>query len=303
MDGESCDCALLAFGSVHSWADISPIKAIRIGIGEPVRPVHDADVRMVSEEVNISLGDSTAFVSCRFDLKNEGTTKNLPVGFPCVYGYDISNFRAWVNGKEIPVKMIEPIPAHKLNGREPVPFRALFTVPFGSDGKTVVVETRYRNRLVPNEYWGMKDLCFEYILQTGSYWKGYIESAKITVDYGNIPPGRSACISPDGYTKNGHSITWRLKDFKPRTSRDDIRVDIIQKELYSRMGEAYFLLMENPSSARGHYLLGTILFNRENKENRYKDAEREFLRAVALDPDCSTHAFFSRSSIACRKTT
>jgi tetratricopeptide (TPR) repeat protein len=223
-------------------------------------------------------------VTCRFDLKNEGNAKNQRVGFPSAYGIDILDFRVWVNGKEIAVTMVKLIPAQERNGRDPFPFRALFTVPFDSARKTVAVETRYRTRLLPNEYWGMKDLGFTYILRTGSYWKGVIGDAKVTVDFGTIAPGRISHVSPSGYTKNGSMITWRFTNFEPVTPRDDIQIHVIRKELYARMAEAFFLLAENPSSARGHYLLGAILFNRENRDIRYKNAEREFLKAVSLDP-------------------
>ncbi len=271
-------------GSGQSWGDISPIRVVRIGIGETVQPLQESDVRMVSEDVNITLGDSTASVSCRFEMKNEGIDKTIQLGFPGWPFNYIFDFRAWVEGVEVPVKIFGRNPPGSSERDGVYQFHAGFTAPFVSGGKTVVVETRYKNRLVPNQYWGMKDLGFEYILRTGSFWKGYIDDAKVTVDCGTIPPGRIADISPACYTRSSNTITWRFRNFKPRTPRDDIHAGIIQKKLYSRMGEAFFLLRENPSSARGHYLLGTILFNREDRDLEYKKAEKELLKAVELDP-------------------
>lgn len=275
---------IITSGTGLSWADISPVNVVRVGIGETIQPVQESDVRMVSEDVHITLDDSTASVSCRFEMRNEGTSKHLTAGFPDRNFGSMYDFHARVNGRDVPVRLVRRIPPEKLNGREPFPFQALFTIPFGSAESGLIVEVWYKNRFVPDIYQGLKDLRFEYILQTGSYWNGVIEDAKVTVDFGVITPGRISGISPSGYIKDGNTVTWRFTNFEPLSSRSDIRFDIIRKELYSRMAEAYFLLEENPSSARGHYLLGTILFNREDRDITYKKAERELLKAVELDP-------------------
>jgi hypothetical protein len=91
--------AIMAVGPGRSWADLAPVRSV----GKTIQPLEDASVRMVSEKVEISLTDSMASVNCRFDMRNEGSAKNLLTGFPRGKEGDLLDFRAWVGNKEIQV--------------------------------------------------------------------------------------------------------------------------------------------------------------------------------------------------------
>ena len=289
--------AVLLFlcGHAYLWADMAPVRSV----GYTIRPIQETSVRMVSEKVEITLNDSLAFVSSRFDMKNEGNAKNLLVGFPRDFENDLLDFRAWVDGKEIPVTYIDPIPENKLIGKRQPPFAVTFTVPFGSSGKTVTVINKYRSRIMPDvlykSLFPMEDFGFTYFLETGASWKDTIGEAVVTVDFGSMPPGRITAISPSGYTKKGYTASWRFVNFEP-SMNDRIEIRLIQKIIYERMVEAQALLAKNPNSARAHYLLGTVKYNRttvghSSDEHRWM-AETEFIKAVELDPGMLDARYF-----------
>ena len=277
--------AVLLFlcGSANLWADMAPV----CNVGYTLLPVSDNSVRMVSEKVDITLDDSLAFVSCRFDLKNDGAPKKLLTGFPDS-NETIVNFRAWVGGKEIPVTSIPPV----MKERNSYAITKAFTVPFGSPEKMLTVTTRYHSRLISQGSSGrdaFEDLGFCYILETGAFWKDIISEAVVTVNFGSLPPGRIGRISPEGYKRKGNTVTWRFVNFEPWHT-DNIVVFLMRKVIYERMME----LTKHPDAARIHYILGTVYFNHwtSDKDTRRDNAEREFLKAVELDPGMLDARYF-----------
>jgi hypothetical protein len=268
--------------------------------GSTIQPVQDAYIIMVSEKVEIAIKDSMAYVTCRFELKNEGEPKRLMAGFPSYgEGYRIQDFRAWVDEKEVPVRHYAPVPTNDPGWKPPPPFSETFYVPFDSSGQTVTVINRYRISLIPEGsmyHSSLEDLGFVYFLETGAFWKETIDEAIVTVDFGTLPPVRIGSIKPSGYAKTGNTVTWRFTNFEPE-QKDNIDIRIIQKAVYDNMAEAWALLQTNPKSARGHYLLGTVLFNRsvmmyDNRDIPRAHAEKEFLKALELDPGLLDARYF-----------
>jgi hypothetical protein len=79
----SASVLLFLAGAIQLAADITPVVPVNyVSAGRTIQPVRDTSVRMVSEKVDIAIKDTVAYVSCRFELRNEGKPKRLRVGFP-----------------------------------------------------------------------------------------------------------------------------------------------------------------------------------------------------------------------------
>ncbi len=264
-------------------------------IGKTLRPWGDTNVRMVRETVDIMIDNNIAWVGCIFEFLNEGPADTLEVGFPRGYNKEehyidqgeLYNFSV----RNSPPGNLLAITDKRLDGTYPDPSGIMAshwltcTIPFeGGNPRTVFVE-----------YWtplnhdkpAFSDLLFKYVLTTGSFWRGPIGEAVVTVRLKNIHPDQLTVIKPAGYTFNGAELSWRFTDFEPA---EDIELHIMQDVVYERMKEADRLLREDPGSARGHFLRGTVLFNQSYGGG--DESVHEFERALAADPSCCDARWF-----------
>ena len=72
----------------------APIQAT----GKTVMPRTDVPVRLVSEEVIITIDNGVAYVRCYFDLLNEGPKDTIDVGFPRGWEGELYDFTAEIKG-------------------------------------------------------------------------------------------------------------------------------------------------------------------------------------------------------------
>ena len=120
------------------------------------------------------------------------------------------------------------------------------------------------------------------MLKTGAYWRGPIGDAVIEVHLKNTFPDQVTSVTPDGWERNGNTISWHLKNFDPD---EDIEILIMQDTAYQRREEVKRLLAEDPDNAQAYFLMGTVLNGSDPHGMRSPDALRAFERAVELDPE------------------
>jgi hypothetical protein len=259
----------------------APVKSV----GKTIQPMNNVPVRMVSEDVRISLSSTKADVHCLFTLRNEGKPETIEVGFPRGWEGDLIGFTA--KDAHIPgVFSVETMAEQPFFGEfsdEKLPWWKVFKVPFTSTGQSRVIENYYSTFLLP---WGKypvpwNDLLFTYIMKTGALWKGQIDSAKVTLYLRNIPFDQVTKISPEGYIREENRITWNFRNFEPAKN---IEISIIQDAFYERESIARKILETDPNNAYAHYLIGTVYFNRRfMDDNQILEAEKELQKAINLD--------------------
>lgn len=200
-----------------------------------IKPEHSS-VRMLWERVYAKLtsGDDSGYgarVRCEFVFKNEGPAITLQMGFPEIGGgsdedsfaaSQMLSFKSWVDGVPTATRYVR-----ERKGYGDYSAWHVKNVHF-NPGQTVRVTDEY----VTPYHDQSPQLLFNYILRSGSSWKGKIGKAKITVDTSAVTQDFEHCsVWPSGYRHNAHRYTWVLRDFEPR---EDICIRLIDGPLINR---------------------------------------------------------------------
>jgi hypothetical protein len=203
------------FFPVFTFADDAVIGRTPAG----VYPMMDAAVEMVSEEIVIDMDRNT--VECTFEFRNTGEERDVLMGFPgklreelgSSFSDDVSlsldNFKAFVNGEELPVKREKGIQPEI--GMPDYSEWFTFTVPF-KEGETLTVRNTYN--YVPS-YNSIGDVMTGYVLQTGATWKGKIGKARVEFKLGSIQPWQIEQLKPGGFKFERNSVVWERKNIEP----------------------------------------------------------------------------------------
>lgn len=207
------------FSSTYVYADDTNLGRTPEG----VFPIQESDVIMESEVITVDLENKN--VECIFVFHNTGLSKNIVMGFPGRINenvdseqtedvnLEISNFKTYVNGKELPVTQEETTQnnnesSDKLNYSE----YFTFSIPFNADEKIMVRNTY---NFTPT-YDSVENVYGGYVLQTGAMWKGPIGSAKVIFKLGNIQPYQIERLQPGGFKFEGNELVWARNDFEPK---------------------------------------------------------------------------------------
>ena len=264
-------------------ANDTPIRSV----GKAIQPRTDVPVRLVSEKVDITITGDKAFVSCTFNLLNDGPLCTVDVGFPRGGESDLNDFIAVVGTDTVDVTTISSDPVYIDPSNMKMPWWKTFKVPFNGEGRPVVVRNSYWTRLGPSTQQRLSHLLFTYIMTTGAPWKGTIGEAIFTIHLDGIDSGRIVEISPNGYRHDDESLVWRFTDFEPT---ENIEIKVMEKKVYERLVSAREMLKNNSDDAQGHYLLGTVYWiehfsstGADDYRESEEKAQKEFLRAVELD--------------------
>jgi hypothetical protein len=99
--------AILLFASLwlnHAASDVSPSPMTG---GQAVSPYEDGptDVRMVAEDVVVRIYADSVVTVGSFSMRNDGETVRMEVGFPFSRTDDLIRFRAFVDGRPMPVRL------------------------------------------------------------------------------------------------------------------------------------------------------------------------------------------------------
>ena len=192
-------------------------------------------VRLVAEEIEITLGERRVRVETICQLHNTGPQATVRIGWPVgPFEKELDAFTVFVDGKvlkNLPTQASPGRPARRRVGPPPRqrlaagpnplpgPFRGwkTFDVPFRADErKTLMVAYRVAPAPIADTTKGSL-LHYLYPLRTGATWQGNIARAAITVRLDGVSPDRIVQALPAGCERRdgGKTLTWTLTDFKP----------------------------------------------------------------------------------------
>ncbi|MBS3994321.1 MAG: hypothetical protein KGZ33_00880 [Alkaliphilus sp.] len=179
---------ILLFAMEFAYAN----DAVLGGKGNTVYPIYDTSVKMLGENVSIKIVDGRSYIRCEFLFINTGKSEKLMVGFPAYgtlpvtedrVGFEddlkLYDFKAYVNGKEIPVTIKKGLEEEGNNKDDMYyPNWYVWELEFEENEIHRVVNTYW----VKNSYDSMGGQSIDYVLRTGSTWKGNISYGKITME-------------------------------------------------------------------------------------------------------------------------
>jgi len=162
--------------------------SVYTGDGYNVYPIQNSDVQLVAEKIVITdnyafgrgprFGDTRFIINVDMTFKNHGPDTKLQMGFPVMINEEVgesieikTNFRTWVNGKEVAITKKQGIP-NPLKGdwhfsKTVYTYRVSFR-----RGETKKIKHSYN---VGGSLSSVKRWELQYILRTGALWKGVIE--------------------------------------------------------------------------------------------------------------------------------
>lgn len=202
-------------------ADIAPnpIQARGISAKFPT------EVKMTYEKVTVSLTLDSSFVHCYFKLHNEGKAEKVQIGYPCMNttpftlkNSSVAPINVYKNGKRI--EDINTLTSDSKNLKSKINTWYLWNT-FFEENETMVIELSYSlpHGIVKNDLYYK----FDYLLSTGSGWKGNIDTAEIIVTLSNFEKNLILKTSPENYTASENQLIWRLYNIEP-TTKDDISI-------------------------------------------------------------------------------
>lgn len=219
---------VLFFWSPLSFADDTLVA----DYGKTVGPIKTNEIRMIEEEVLITVDDyidkknavfplRRASVKCTFLFKNDSAkTIEATVGFPgneqnTGYSEPLTDFVTVIDGQRFKIKTKKEILREDKKTDIEV-FRNWYTwdMKFPANS-TVKVENSYLQYLsAPSGY---DPFYLNYELSTGANWKGKIGKAIIKVIYKNTADmeKRVCDIKPKGWVRRQNEIIWNLQNTEP----------------------------------------------------------------------------------------
>ena len=164
------------------FADDAPVVPTQSG---NVTPVFNKDIQMKSEIIKIVLHPEYYSVEVSYVFVNTSAKQDVTMGFPNheggIYSEPIKDFKAFESGKAFTIytkmgeKQDTTIPLYI--GRD---YYECFDINFKA-GETKLITNNYTQKYEYNYEDTRREAA--YILKTGKYWKGKIESVKVFVDY------------------------------------------------------------------------------------------------------------------------
>lgn len=218
----------------NAFADIAPnpIKA------KGIMASGKSTIRMVSERVIVDLYKDSSVVECHFFMKNEGGKQPINIGFPEMNFHhfkptnasDFSkSFVVEENGKQ--VRTIDRyLPNMDLRTKrdkslaeydmkyEEQPWYLWGSV--FDKGETKTIKVRYS---LPFGQIKSGSRYFTYLLNTGSGWKGSIDSAEIVVNIKDFSTDLVWKTMPENHLVKDNQIKWVFTNLEP-TINDDIKI-------------------------------------------------------------------------------
>jgi hypothetical protein len=195
--------------------------------GGTVVPQGNNDITLKSEIINIHLDRDNYNVAVDYVFENNGDAREVVMGFPNEEGMEmegIKDFKAFDEGKQLQVekKLSEEAEYYKK-------YFECFNVNFNK-GQTKHIKNTYSHFYEHDYNDTMRRM--KYILNTGSLWKGKIESVEVNIilekvtpheinqtsPYFKMPGGKSFKgieISPASYKKTPHGYTMDFKNIEP----------------------------------------------------------------------------------------
>lgn len=218
--------AFVIYINAEVKADIAPnpIQARGISAKSPT------EIKMTYEKVTVSLTLDSSFVHCYFKLHNVGKAEKIQIGYPCMNTTpytlpksSVAPINVFQNGKRIEtINMATSDPMGLSTDKK----SWYLWDSFFEENETMVIELTYSlpHGIIKNNLYYK----FDYLLSTGSGWKGKIDTAEIIVKLENFEKSLILKTSPEGYTVSGNQLIWRLYNIEP-SSKDDISIKYEKK--------------------------------------------------------------------------
>lgn len=191
--------------------------AAMYAVGVDLMPIsgHLPDVRMVREEVDISVCAQLVAVVAVFDFHNDGEDDEIVVGFPSLgppvrcrpSDAGIQDFAATVDGAAVEC-------TEHVSSNADYPLWKVWKQRFPG-GAITRITARYWVPLAG--YRLVSRMPFVYVLRTGRYWNGTIGEAIVRVRAVDIPFAALREATPAGFTTDAgeKTLTWHFRDLVP----------------------------------------------------------------------------------------
>ena len=219
-------CLLFVHVTGTAYSNDTPIMSV----GKAIQPRTDVPVRLVSELVEITLDKDKAFVSCTFNLLNEGPPDTIDVGFPRGGESDLLDFVAAIGLDTLEVETVSSVPVYVDPYKKELPWWKTFKVPFTEKGQTVEVNNSYWTPVLHSTHTKLSNHWFTYIMTTGANWKGVIGDATFIVTIKNINQSQIVKVTPKNYVTENNTFIWRFTDFEPDRN---IEIFYMHEKVYS----------------------------------------------------------------------
>ncbi|HEX9995701.1 MAG TPA: hypothetical protein VGB45_01045 [Abditibacterium sp.] len=230
-------------------ADIAP-DPMSGGISLGVMGKEKTDVSLIHNTVKLQISPSLCKTRAWFRLKNTGPASGFEVGFPLNYQGEAKDFEVWIDGKaqKVEDRAIQyQVPINRLKTR----YWKIFPMKFKAK-ETLLAEVRYSN--APPQGWattlnsqqgayplfskwrrtgfsysladfGIKEggqmhdwvalRTVQYILVSGSEWKGPIERCRVEANIENIAPDALTDVRPPAHFVSPRQLKWEWKQVNP----------------------------------------------------------------------------------------
>jgi hypothetical protein len=217
---------ILIWITAQTQADIAPnpIQAKGISARFPT------EIKMTYEKVSVSLTLDSSYVHCYFRLHNEGKAEKIQIGYPVMSTspYTLSNSRfapIQVYQDGIEIKNIDRSMSNSRDLNSSTNSWYLWDS-FLNEDETMEIEISYSlpHGIVKNDLY----YNFDYLLSTGSGWKGKIDTAEVIVTLKNFDKKLILKTSPENYSTIGSQLIWKLYNIEPST-KDDISIKYEKK--------------------------------------------------------------------------
>lgn len=220
------------------------------GTGITVYPINDTDVEMEKEIIDILVKDGKTYVNCQFFFHNAGEKTMLLVGFPTQYPdeyeseeepdeetedeydpdeeqaeesedeYDpednvtqLYRFKTFIHGKRVPVKTLKGLePKGNNSGDLFFPEWYTWRMTFAAGEKVKVVNRYY----MENSYGGENSEWTNYILRSGTTWKGPIGKLTVRMRFEGYDKSRVVFSGMEPkYIDSKGTATWEAENIEP----------------------------------------------------------------------------------------
>jgi hypothetical protein len=196
-------------------------------VGGNIIPIKNNDISMEVERLRVKPSGLGWDVDVIYKFKNYGKQQVVKMGFPESWGQvnEIVGFKTWINGKEVKSEVLENQQQYSddkerideyYEGYSRIEDEYLrfysFEVPF-KEAETI--ELRHKFSMGINCSPGEGENCwFEFILKTGSLWKGTIKDFDAVIEINRFITD-DCVIYPENAVVQDYKISWRIKNFEP----------------------------------------------------------------------------------------
>jgi hypothetical protein len=258
--------AFWLFGTANkARADVGPNPSNGVSISSPGQS--PTDIELTDEVVEMLISQSTCSVTAVFHLKNTGTQTTMKVGFPSsswLVRTSLDNFRTWIDGA--PVSDINDT---KVSDTSAAPtqrdsYWKEWTMGF-SPGQIREVKVAYESPLYrdkhnftfcDSDWWSpeledkMSSKDVQYILVTGSYWKGSIGQCKIIANLDGLNcHDNSFTFNLKPSAQSDRQAVWEWSNFEPKQNLHIGLLPYSQKKLIAELETIYKTHPADPYAA------------------------------------------------------